>query len=160
MRDFERLKELSSAVQLGLEANDVIWAIDQALVGRPLDSDTRQLLADGGAQLRRFIDSETPPDVQDMQTTQTMLETSQVESVRAYVARTHPDVSAYLTGLARVCDELAEGQPVAHRRADLEAALDIFAAIGEMRLAEANEIALTRKEPTSWLRPTMISPFS
>jgi hypothetical protein len=157
MRDFERLEELSTTVEAGLAANDVIWAVDQALAGEALDDRAKKSLGVGSEALAVLADPAKAP-THARRTTQRLIGTDMARNVREVIASQdeEADVGSYLERLAGVLNDLADGK-AAEDSSDLELALTIFSVIAEAELARANSIVRTRKEPTRWLSATTTS---
>lgn len=161
MRDFENLEELSSAVQSGLKANDVIWAIDLALASKTLDASAKGFLVAGGQELRQLADPEPHRTAASRRNMRNMLGNNGQRKVRQVLAASNQeDVSTYLNNLADTLDRVAtEGAPGAFGT-ELETISRIFSIISDLMLGQASGIVRTRKEPASWPQPTMISPSS
>lgn len=163
MRDFERLEELSSTVHSGVEANGVIWAIDQALAGSELDAGARNSLESGRDILRALSDtgSQWPPA--SLRRSQNMLGGESTYSVRSMVLvaveddEGERDAHEVLAQLADVLDAIRRGEPAEPHAAELELALKVFSMISEVRLGQASGIVRARRERTPWLPQTTIS---
>jgi uncharacterized membrane protein len=164
VRDFENLEELSSAVQTGLRANDIVWAIDFALAGRSLDEETREFLRAGAQELRQLAGPAAQKISSSRRNTRSLLGSKGQHTVRQVAAELAPqddkDVSDYMNRLAEVLDQIAAGEKPKPFTSQLEAVTAIFSVISKLMLGQANSIARTRKEPSSWLRLTMTSPSS
>jgi hypothetical protein len=161
VRDFENLEELSSVVQSGLRANDVVWAIDLALAGKPLDDKARAFLQAGAQELRQLADPASQRTAPSRRNTRSLLGNKGQHTVRQVAAemapKDDPDVADYLNRLGGVLEQIAEGESGKARVPQLEAVTAIFLVISKLMLGQASSIVRMRKEPSSWLRPTMTS---
>jgi hypothetical protein len=167
MRDFDRLEELSSTVQAGLEANDVIWAIDQALAGAELDKEATHALEAGRDILKALAEPGQVGESEGLRRSQRMAGGDGVGRVRRVVIEvvvkdsgegTQIDVTEILRAWAEALDAVAKAGTVGNSVEALEGSLGIFAAISEVRLGQGNGIVRANKEQASWLSRTMTSP--
>lgn len=161
MRDFERLEELSSTVRSGLNANGVIWAIDQALAGSELGQGSIRALESGRDILRSGADPTIAPQADTPRRSQNMLGSEGARNVRHVIIVAAElkgeDASEVLTELADALDAVCNGQEAAAYSTQLERALKIFSEISEIKLGQANGIVRTRKKQARWLPRTMTS---
>jgi len=163
MRDFERLEELSSTVHSGVEANDVIWAIDQALADSHLDEAEQRSLESGRDILRALSDPSSRWPAHGHRRSQNMLGCESVSSVRSIVFLAakldegDKGADSVLDKLSHALDSISRGEPAEPHRDELELALDVFSMISEVRLGQANGIVRARRERKSWLPQTTIS---
>jgi hypothetical protein len=163
MRDFERLEELSSTVHSGVEANGVIWAIDQALVDSELDADSRRSL-ESGRDILKALSHPAPSWPQaGVRRSQNMLGCESASRVRNMVVLAAKldeggeGANVVLGKIADALDSISKGEPAEPHRTELELALDVFTKISEVRLGQANGIVRARRERSQWLQQTTIS---
>lgn len=167
MRDFDRLEELSTTVQAGLEANDVIWAIDQALAGAELDEEAVQALTKGGEILEGLANPDPPSQPAGPPLAQKMLGGEGGRNVRSIIILATKmegedaesiDVSEVLKGMSEALAAIARREEIEPYQGQLEASLEIFAAIGELKLGQGNGIVRAQKEQAPWTARTMTLP--
>lgn len=163
MRDFERLEELSTTVQSGLDSNEVIWAIDRALAGEELEESERESLARGSEILRGMGEPASGEETPEARRAQSMLGGEAVATLRTAVLfaadgeQTDNRASAIAEGLAKALEAVRAGEAAAAHREALEAALEVFSMISEVKLGRANGIVRTRRERALWPSRTTIS---
>lgn len=165
MRDFERLEELSSTVRSGLEATSVVWAIDQALEGKPLDRDLLFALAAGSEMLRAIADPNAARTEPEFPLAQNMLGGDNVRSVRSMIVEAglsedEGNPRQTFEDLANALNAVNEGKPAKSVQAELERALELFAVVGAIRLGQAGGVSRSGRERSSWLPKMTISPLS
>ena len=70
------------------------------------------------------------------------------------------DVAEVLRGMSEALAAIARREEIEPYQGQLEASLEIFAAIGELKLGQGNGIVRAQKEQAPWMARTMISPSS
>jgi hypothetical protein len=151
MRNFERLQELPGTVAAGLQAGEVVLAIDRAMNGEPPgEIETGALLA-GEALLRHLADPEVPVagrsrEAQHLMGADTALDAIEVVNAEA----TGEDFNHFATELADVLHRAAENSSTSDDTRLLKIALRVFFHLGDLKLARVNALLRTPEEPLTW----------
>lgn len=167
MRDLQSLENLSSTAALGLWADDVVLALHRALTNPTVGERDQRILSDAASTLvatRTRADEPLAPagTARDLAASDTAL--SVVASLAHRQALRGEDrtkeIGGFLSAMAEVLREAAEGRLIGAAEEQLEPALGFFGTVGEVQLMESNSVLAARKDLGAWTATRTISNFS
>ncbi len=159
MRNYERLEELSETIAAGLQAGEVVLAVDLVLAGTPAGAEEQTALRAGGAILRLLADPTTVTGTRGRGPQKLISARSALDAVEAIrTASSERDLPAFAQWMADAIEHAAEGSISDEDRKPLQAALDVFSRLGNYELARVNSIVHTREEPMTWVSLTTTLP--
>lgn len=153
MRDRHHFQGLSSAVSLGVLAEDVVLATGRLLRGEPLDEQTTEVLARGRELIVSLYDTQKGLGP-TLSASRQVSEQATIDALRAIRRQgLEAPTQDYLRSLAELLenpDNVAEDARVQR----LDELRRFFAFIGQVALARANGLARPRQEQSSWTTST------
>ena len=161
MRDLGHLEELSSTAALGLWADDVVMALDQAKTGAPLGEAHRDILQGAAATLEAAAHpAEHPPEAPG--SVRALAASENAQTVAAALVQGHPkaDVQRLLASMAEVLDHAAAGRLSPGDADRVDEVIELFGVLGERQLMASNSMLTSRKEARAWTGTPATSNFS
>ncbi len=167
MRDLQSLENLSSTAALGLWADDVVLALYRAITGATIGERDKRILSDAATTLaatRTRADEPLAPagTARDLAASDTAL--SVVASLAQEQSGSQEDraqeIGGYLSAMADVLNEAAEGRLAGATEEQLQPALRFFGTVGEVQLMESNSVLAARKDLGAWTAMRTISSYS
>ena len=158
MRNYERLEELPGTIAAGLQAGEIVLAVDLILAGSSPGADERAALNMGSSLLRQLADPTPTRGIRSRGTQQLISAGSALDAIEAIRATSsESDLPTFADWMASAIEHAAEGQTSKADKGPLEAALNVFSRLGDYELARVNGIVRTREEPTAWVSSTTTS---
>ncbi len=158
MRNYERLEELPGTIAAGLQAGEVVLAVDLILAGHSPGQDERTALKVGGTILRRLANPTPTRGIRSRGTQQLISTGSALDAIEAIRATSsESDLPTFADWMASAIEHAAEGQTSDADKGPLEVALRVFSRLGDYELARVNGLVRTREEPTTWASSTTTS---
>jgi hypothetical protein len=150
MRDFENIEELNSTAALGLWADDVVLALDQARSDSELSQSGERLLQEAAEILRATARRTeqpftTPRSARDLAATDSTL------MAIATMAPETSNVSERLDSMAQILGRAASKQLTPEDTGPIQTVMNLFARLGEQQLVASNSMLLSQKEGRGWL---------
>ncbi len=146
VRDLQRLEELSSTAALGLWADDLVMALDQATQPDQLNPTDRELLTEAAGILEEARRrSEEPLSVPN--STRALVATDTALTAVATLKRgeTTQEQQKRLGQMSTVLRDAGEARLSPDDGPRLEPCIAFFAKIGRLQLAESNSVLASRK---------------
>jgi hypothetical protein len=160
MRNYERLEELPGTIVAGLQAGEIVLAVDRLLTGEDLGDDERTALNIGGDLLRQLADPTPIRGPRGRRVQQLISAGSALDALEAvHASSPDKDLPTFAIWMATAVEHAATGHVSEQDKGPLEAALKLFSRLGDYELARVNGIVRTREEPTRWASSMMTSRF-
>jgi hypothetical protein len=158
MRNYERLEQLSGTIATGLQAGEVVLAVDLVLGGGSPGTEERTALNAGSAILRQLASPSPGTGSRGHGAQRLMSARSALDAIEAIRTTSYSsDLPTFAEWMASAIDQAAEQQSYAGDTEPLKAALDVFSHLGDYELARVNSIVHTREEPMTWVPSTTTS---
>jgi len=150
MRDFEHIEELNSTAALGLWADDVVLALDQAQSGGDLSA-SYKILLEGAADVLRAAARRTEQPLTTPRSARDLAATDSTLMALATMAPEAADVSQRLEAMAGILGRAAAKELSTEDAGPLQTVMNLFGQLGEQQLAASNSMLLSQKEGRGWL---------
>ena len=159
MRNYERLEELSGTIAAGLQAGEVVLAVDQVLSGKSPGVEEQTALRAGGTILRTLADPVPAARTRGRGAQRLISARSALDAIEAIrTTSSDRDLPEFAAWMAEAIDHAAGGAVSDADTKPLQAALTVFSHLGDYELARVNSIVHTREEPMTWVSSTMTLP--
>jgi hypothetical protein len=159
MRDLRHLEQLSSTAALGLWADDVVVALDQATSGGDLSDVHAKLLYEAAEMLDAAVERTehplaTPKTARGLAATDTTL-TVVATLLRAQPGKSERDLLKAMASVLRKAAEQTLGADDVQR---VRPVMDLFGMVAEHQLVASNSVLTSRKEARAWTEtPAILS---
>lgn len=152
MRDLGHLEELSSTAALGLWADDVVIALDQAMSGRGVSEGHKGLLLEAAGMLKDAAERTEHP-MEAHRSAYALAATDSALDVASALVREHPqeDVQGLLKSMAELLEQASRGELKPEDADPANQVLDLFGLLGERQLIASNSVLNSRKESRAWM---------
>jgi hypothetical protein len=161
MRDLGHLEELSSTAALGLWADDVVIALDQAASDRPLEESSAETLRQAADTLEIAARRTTHP-LDTPKTAHALAATDSALTVATALVQGQPGegVQQLLESMSGVLKKAAGGQLGPEDSDGIQGVMGLFGLLGEHQLVASNSVLTSRKEARAWTGAPATSSFS
>lgn len=150
MRDFEHIEELNSTAALGLWADDVVLALDQAQSDDDL-SPSYKILLEEAADVLRAAAHRTEQPLTTPRSARDLAATDSTLMAIATMAPEEADVSERLEAMAEILGRAASKELSTEDADPVQTVMNLFGQLGEQQLAASNSMLLSQKEGRGWV---------